>query len=233
MSHAMVYKGQVPTYADLPDDLTPDNTGWTYNVVDTGNNYAWNGTGWDNMMGEYVAGAGIVINGKVISATGISFVVGDGLQATGAGTSTTLKTRNALGLEYANVGTTETPILANQVKKGSGITVNASGVNVNTGETTQLVNDDLEVKPYQGVENTSDGLSAKLDRGLTFTKEDPTDPDETPTKIAINANFTEDPTPLGDAPSNITRYSDGKIGIKLEDVKIEGALLYEYTFLLV
>lgn len=65
--NAMKYQGQVATYQDLPNNLTVDNAGWLYNVVDTGDNYAWNGTGWDNMHGEYIQGQGIVINGKTIS----------------------------------------------------------------------------------------------------------------------------------------------------------------------
>lgn len=65
--NAMKYQGQVATYNDLPNDLTVDNAGWLYNVIDTGDNYAWNGTGWDNMHGDYVQGVGIIINGKTIS----------------------------------------------------------------------------------------------------------------------------------------------------------------------
>jgi len=40
----MNYKGSVPTYADLPSD--PD-VGDVYNVIDSGVNYAWDGTNWD------------------------------------------------------------------------------------------------------------------------------------------------------------------------------------------
>lgn len=47
MGNIMRYKGSVATYADLP---TEDNEiGDVYNVVDTGNNYAWDGEAWDEI----------------------------------------------------------------------------------------------------------------------------------------------------------------------------------------
>lgn len=41
------YKGSVPTYNDLPSSGQQD--GDTYNVEDTGQNYAWNGSAWDSL----------------------------------------------------------------------------------------------------------------------------------------------------------------------------------------
>lgn len=43
------FKGNVPTYADLP--ATNQVVGDVYNVNDTGINFAWNGTEWDNIGG--------------------------------------------------------------------------------------------------------------------------------------------------------------------------------------
>ena len=43
----MRYKGSVATYADLPADN--NKVGDVYNVIDTGNNYAWDGEGWDEI----------------------------------------------------------------------------------------------------------------------------------------------------------------------------------------
>ena len=40
------YKGSVPTYADLPADA---EIGDVYNVIDTGANYAWTGSEWDEL----------------------------------------------------------------------------------------------------------------------------------------------------------------------------------------
>lgn len=198
LSSAMKYMGQVPTYNDLPTNLTPDNAGYTYNVVDTGDNYAWNGTGWDKLAGDYIAGAGIVINGKTISATGISFQVGQGLEATGAGSTTNLHTKNGNGIEYDTNN-------AIQVKQGSGITVNAAGVNVNTGYSIKLSNNNLEVDYGQGL-----GLDAN-------------------NKLIIPANFNVKTTPLGTESSKLALYSDGKIAVDFETdpVVLTGELLKE------
>ena len=44
-----VYKGSVATFNDLPTEN--NKVGDCWNVTDTGNNYAWNGTEWDNLAG--------------------------------------------------------------------------------------------------------------------------------------------------------------------------------------
>ena len=46
---ALRYKGSVATEADLPEDA---EIGDVYNVENTGSNYAWNGTAWDNLGGS-------------------------------------------------------------------------------------------------------------------------------------------------------------------------------------
>lgn len=43
------FKGSVATYSDLP--TTGLEVGYTYNVNDTGKNYAWDGTNWDDIGG--------------------------------------------------------------------------------------------------------------------------------------------------------------------------------------
>ena len=51
LSSGMHYRGSVPTYNDLPSQ---DNVaGDFYNVSDTGNNYAWDGTEWD-FIGNFI-----------------------------------------------------------------------------------------------------------------------------------------------------------------------------------
>lgn len=45
LTSGMHYRGSVPTYNDLPSQDVV--AGDFYNVLDTGNNYAWNGTEWD------------------------------------------------------------------------------------------------------------------------------------------------------------------------------------------
>lgn len=49
VTDVMVYKGSVATYAELPTTVVP---GWVYNVADTGSNYVWTGTAWDDLAGE-------------------------------------------------------------------------------------------------------------------------------------------------------------------------------------
>ena len=45
------YKGSVETYGNLPGgDL---NSGDVYNVEDTGKNYAWTGSSWDDLGGSF------------------------------------------------------------------------------------------------------------------------------------------------------------------------------------
>lgn len=46
---ALRYKGSVASEDDLPEDA---ELGDVYNVEDTGSNYAWNGTDWDNLGGS-------------------------------------------------------------------------------------------------------------------------------------------------------------------------------------
>lgn len=140
LTSAMHYKGQVATYADLP---TGSEIGDVYNVADTGDNYAWNGTEWDKLSGEYIAGTGISINGKTISATGIAFNVGDGLETTGSGASTTLK-----------------------VKAGNAINVDSNGVSVKLGNTIEMGHWGIEVKGRDGLELTSNGLKVTAESPL-------------------------------------------------------------------
>ena len=48
VSSAVIYKGTVATYNNLP---TNAEVGHLYNVTDTGKNYVWNGTEWDDQGG--------------------------------------------------------------------------------------------------------------------------------------------------------------------------------------
>lgn len=61
------YKGSVATYADLPADA---EIGDVYNVIDTGANYAWTGTEWDE-LGQTVDLSNLV------AKTGINIMEGD------------------------------------------------------------------------------------------------------------------------------------------------------------
>jgi len=211
LTSAMTYEGQVATYNDLPTGLGESDKGKTYNVIDTGDNYTWNGTSWDKLSGEYIAGTGIRIQGKVITATGIAFNVGNGLESYPIGESDTgLKTKIGHGLEYDSN-------FANKVKGGNGIDVNANGVNVTPGDTTQIVSDKVEVKPHNGLVNSTSGLDINTGDGLTI---------DSSNKVKINTNFNEVSTPLGDASSNLNKHSDGKISVALGEA-LHGDYLFE------
>lgn len=201
LSSMFRYKGQVDYYDLLPTTGQEVGDCWNIKYVGTstqgsteldGDNYAWNGTSWDDLSGEYRAGAGIVINGKTISATGISFIVGDGLQATGAGSTTTLSTRITNGLQRVNVGTTADPVYADGVKPGSAIEVNANGVSVKTGYTTKTdsVTGNLEVNYNEGLsENTNGQLKVNLGNGMKLNSINNTiEPDVDNSTIQLNSS---------------------------------------------
>ena len=48
MGNVMRYKGSVATYSDLPP-AEDNQVGDVWNVLDTGNNYAWDGEAWDEI----------------------------------------------------------------------------------------------------------------------------------------------------------------------------------------
>ena len=50
LASVMHYKGSVATYNELPTENL--EIGDVYNVTDTGKNYAWNGTSWDELGGD-------------------------------------------------------------------------------------------------------------------------------------------------------------------------------------
>lgn len=54
LAQAFTYKGSVDTFNDLP--TTGNKTGDCWNVKDTGINYAWDGTAWDDLGGIKPAG---------------------------------------------------------------------------------------------------------------------------------------------------------------------------------
>lgn len=49
--NAYIYKGSVASFSALP--TTKNTAGDIYNVEDTGKNYAWTGTEWDDLGGNF------------------------------------------------------------------------------------------------------------------------------------------------------------------------------------
>lgn len=56
LTSVYTYKGSKDTYANLP--ATGNNVGDVWNVEDTGNNYAWNGTNWDSLSANVLGSTG-------------------------------------------------------------------------------------------------------------------------------------------------------------------------------
>ncbi|WCM42412.1 hypothetical protein MG290_01710 [Flavobacterium sp. CBA20B-1] len=94
LAAAMVYKGQVTNYANLP--TTGNQTGHTYNIVNAftvggqnypaGSNVAWNGTAWDVLAG--FIDTSIFLTAET-DPTGVASIV-----VTGSGTKTITVTLN-------------------------------------------------------------------------------------------------------------------------------------------
>lgn len=200
------YKGDLNTMTELYD-ITGQQKGDVYYVVETGNYYIWNGTLWRDMEPDYTEGNGISINNRVIAVKlgeGLEFhnqqvrtKLGQGMMYD-ANYNLKVKCNTAKGIDVDNDGVKVIP--------GNGIVVDANGVNITTGDTTQIVSDKVEVKPDKGLVNETTGLS-------------------------ISANFSIKDTPLGTEGSKLALYSDGKIAVDFEEnpVYIQGDLLYEYT----
>ena len=63
VSSMLSYKGSVANYAALPN--SGNKVGDTYNVSDTGKNYAWDGSAWDDLGGTFAVEA--IANGEIDS----------------------------------------------------------------------------------------------------------------------------------------------------------------------
>ncbi len=53
MVNVYSYQGSVSTYSDLESKRIDAKSGHVYNVEDTGKNYAWTGTDWDDLGGSF------------------------------------------------------------------------------------------------------------------------------------------------------------------------------------
>ena len=134
------YKGKVATIADLPTQGV--NNGDTYKVEADGNYYMWNGTTWDDLEGDYIAGAGIDITNRVISASGIVFGTGNGLEVVDVEGTSTLKVKAGNGIQFAADKTMSVKVnttqglrednngVAVKTDSSNGMTINNNGIAV-------------------------------------------------------------------------------------------------------
>lgn len=235
-----VYKfvGEVDTFNDLPDTA---NFGDVYKVLENNNKYWWDGTGWDDFEEDYIAGVGIDISNRVISATGIAFRTGEGVKVEGSGTNATLSVNKGTGLKFETDGK-----LSAQVQNSKGLYVDANGIGCKLDDDTMEFTNDgklsakAKVAAGDGIELyvDTDGtkvVSADVD-GITVQIDNTTNKIKSTTNIAgdgidiiksgagllnntikVNANFDTTTTALGAGSSNITLFADGKIGIPIKN----------------
>jgi len=85
------YKGSVPTYADLPADA---EIGDVYNVIDTGANYAWTGSEWDEL------GSSVDLS-SLVDLTSVQTITGVKTFSNGIKTNSIEQTAGALKLGVA------------------------------------------------------------------------------------------------------------------------------------
>lgn len=81
---ALKYKGSVSTYSALP--ATGQEVGDTWNVLDTGDNYAWTGTEWDKLSGT--------VDLSAYRTAADQDVIDSGKQATITGAATSITSSN-------------------------------------------------------------------------------------------------------------------------------------------
>lgn len=139
---AMEYKGSVASYENLP--TTGNNKGDVWNVNDTGNNYAWDGSAWDSL-------GGTVDFSNIVTLTGTQTI--DGIKAftekiTGnIDTADRLKTARNISISGAGINTSTASF------NGSGnvsvvldVITQDQGDNSNNPATTAYVDTGLENK---------------------------------------------------------------------------------------
>ena len=158
-----VYKGSVDTYDDLvaisdawTDAEKARNNGYVYNVRDTGKNYAWNGTSWDDIGGEFVEGAGITITSSsesntiaitgADSATSGQFPISDG--------NDSLTWRQPVVSDLSDVTATANEL--NQLHESNVVTADLTKLHNVTADATELNYVDGVTSPIQTQLNTLD-----------------------------------------------------------------------------
>lgn len=170
------FKGSVATYDDLPtEDLT---VGDVYNVTDTGDNYAWTGTGWDKLAGDidlsayattanvqtyvteqlnnYIPLANITNNDSVVLGTNISNV---GNYATAIGTNITSVSMYGICISPTEHGTSD--VALQSIGIGNGVKANGPrSVAIGSGAGATV---SRSIAIGSGAQSASDGISIGVD----------------------------------------------------------------------
>lgn len=144
------YRGKVQTMQDLQAIQNP-KVGDIYKVIETGNYYIWTGTIWDDLESDYIAGSGIDITDRVISATGVAFGTGNGLQVQGSGAEAVMSVKAGDGFDFASDKTMNLNV--------------GNGLNVDTNDHKLKA----KVQNSRGMELNVNGIGIKIDtNGLGF-----------------------------------------------------------------
>lgn len=148
---AMHYKGQVATEADLP--TSGNEAGDTYNVADSGKNFAWDGEGWDDMSGMMtIPTATVSTIGGVKLGTSVAVSSDAGMLG--------LVSNGAAAVRFANKSSTQN--LAGVVKLSSSST-SLSATNA------AAIGRDSSYQLFVPVATTSANGAVKLATALTDT----------------------------------------------------------------
>ena len=173
-SGAYVFKGSVDTDDDLEaisdawtEEEKEKNAGWVYNVRDTGKNYAWDGTAWDDIGGEFAQGAGITITSasgtNTISVTGADSATSGQFAVSDGNDSITWRQPVAADLSDVTATATEINVL-------DGITATTQELNY-VGGVTSSIQDQLDVLD-QTTSDLADAVGGTVDAQTgAFTRE--------------------------------------------------------------
>lgn len=195
------YKGQVQTVAELPNNA---NIGDTYNVVETGANYTWNGNEWDKLsetidLTPYVKKEDIFKNGVFTTenkkANGTVAKIWN--EADGGGTQIIDGVSGVKAYTGVNEGSDGTNIYVQtyavdkDTNIGTRINVNKEGAYLTTGKNTYTFSEtDAIVTKGQ-----MDSADAELQTAIDKVAEDlQKHIDEAETGFVTNAEFDEEVT---------------------------------------
>ena len=201
-SGAYIFKGSVSTYDDLEtisdawtEEEKEKNTGWVYNVTDTGKNYAWNGTAWDSIGGDFAGSASI----NITSSGGTNTITVAG--APGATANTFAVSNGTGGITWRQP----------QASDLSDVTASASEINVLDGITATT----SELNILDGV--TADANELNILDGATVTTAELNYVDGVTSPIQTQLNnkvpqYSSMPTASSEYANEIAQYSGATAG---------------------
>lgn len=165
------YKGSVNTYSLLPD--TGQKVGDVYNVLDTGNNYAWNGTAWDDLAGYCLANpAGEATTDLTKLKVGsVIYALADKSYVDKLKTSITFDANNRLKQIQSS---TQLKILAGDGSDTSQINLNGDSITIGYGNNSDIYIDNTGTINLGGKENLENNGTDLMIDGFSINMDDNT-----------------------------------------------------------